>query len=131
MPPKVKVNEDDFRDFEDRIVGRLDTISEDIANIRATIIDALLGENKRLEARITKLEMENNALQQYGRQNNIEVNGIDNSVPDSEIESKVIEIFDSINITVTPNDIEAAHRLPSKSDNKPVIVKETTKKRVY
>ena len=43
-------------------------------------------------------------------------------------EQKVIEIFKSINIEVKPNDIEAAHRLPSKSDNKPVIVRFVNRK---
>ena len=51
-----------------------------------------------------------------------------NSVADDDMEQKVIEIFKSIDIEVKPNAIEAAHRLPSKSDNKPVIVRFVNRK---
>ena len=96
--------------------------------MRETIIEALMTENKNLKACVTKLGAGNYALQQCGHQNNIEINGIVNSVANADIEQKVIEIFKSIDIEVKPNDIEAAHRLPSKSDNKPVIVRFVNRK---
>lgn len=134
MGPK-KATEDQIKVLEDHIDGRFDSIEKDLLSIRESIINTLVEENKNLkqrlsnlETRIITMESENHALQQYGRQNNIELNGIPYSVADSDIEKEVIDIFKSMDIHVLPNDIEAAHRLPSKTEDKPVIVRFVNRK---
>ena len=37
-------------------------------------------------------------LEQYGRQNNIEITSVPDTVQDNELENKVIEIFDAIGV---------------------------------
>ena len=67
-----------------RFLEGFDSIANDLANMRETI-EGLMTENKNLKARVTKLKAENYALQQYGRQNNIEINGIVNYVANDDI----------------------------------------------
>ena len=42
-----KVSEEDFMDFEEKIFGRFDSIANDLANMRETIIEALMTENSK------------------------------------------------------------------------------------
>ena len=60
-------------------------------------------------------------LQQYIRRNNVEICGIPNSVPDKDLEKKVIEIASTLNVRLSPGDIEACHRLKDrkKKDGEP------------
>ena len=48
---------------------------------------------------------------QYSRRNNIVIQGIPQSVKYKDLEDKVINVLDKVNIKVTKNDIEACHRL--------------------
>ena len=69
---------------------------------------------------------------QYGRRNNIEFSGISNDVEDSELEDKVVELCDNIDIKIKRRDIEACHRLPvsRKNPQKKVIVRFVNRKNV-
>ena len=60
-------------------------------------------------------------LQQYIRRNNVKICGIPNSVPDKDLEKKVIEIASTLNVRLSPGDIEACHRLKDrkKKDGEP------------
>ena len=57
-------------------------------------------------------------LQQYIRRNNVEICGIPNSVPDKDLEKKVIEIASTLNVRLSPGDIEACHRLKDRKKNR-------------
>ena len=121
-------------------------IQEDLIAIKDTVIKNLLEENQRLRKRVEDLEektdrcnedfveMERHSydLEQYTRRNNLEISGVPNDVKDSDLEQKCIDILDIVNINVTSNDIEAVHRLPSRSRNspKPVIIKFVNRKNV-
>ena len=50
------LSEEYFKDFEDTIIGRFDSIASDLADMRETIIEVLLTAIKNLEARVIKLE---------------------------------------------------------------------------
>ncbi len=65
------------------------------------------------------MEVESYARQQYGRRNNIEINGIPNDVKDSSLEGKVVDILTKVGVDVSSDDIEACHRLPIKLGEKP------------
>ena len=54
-------------------------------------------------------------LEQYTRRNNIEIQGITSKIPDEKLKDKVIEIFGTMNIAITKNDIEDRHRLGKSS----------------
>jgi len=93
--------------------------------MRDNIIKNLVDENKKLQEKVLSLEKKIDVLcvstectNQYGRRNNMEIAGIPNDITDINLESKVVDIFKQINITINKNDIEACHRLPPPK-NKP------------
>ena len=70
-----------------------------------------------MQEKIISLESKSNSLEQYGRQNNMEINGIPNSISDDNLESTVINVLSkATNVHVTADDIEA--RQISKSKGK-------------
>ena len=50
-----------------------------------------------------------NKQDQYNRCNNLDIQGIPDSVPDDQLEEKVIEIFNQINVKINTFDIEDCH----------------------
>ena len=117
-------------------------IQEDLSKMKDEIIKNLMDSNKSLQERVEKLEkkvqkmekLENQqqkiitsveSMNQYGRRNNLELSGIPNDVNDDELEGKVKQILEKINVKVKKNDIEACHRLPptKKNKNKKTIVR--------
>ena len=59
------------------------------------------------------LETDLNKQDQYNRRNNLDIQGIHDSVPDDQLEEKVIEIFNQINVKINTFDIEDCHHSPS------------------
>ena len=64
----------------------------------------------KLEAKIVKLETEQNSLAHYERRNNIVISGIPDSIDDSNLENTIISMMSDINVNNEGNDIEACHR---------------------
>ena len=107
-------------------------ISKDVEQLKDVIIKNLVESNKKmqktietLQKKVEKMEHREKIMKintekqnQYGRRNNIEISGIMNEVADEELENKVIEILDEIDVKVTKEDIEACHRLPPTRNNK-------------
>ena len=56
-------------------------------------------------------------MKQYGRRNNLEITGISNEFEDVDLEGKIIEILDKIEVNVSSKDIEACHRIGKSKDN--------------
>ena len=139
-PTTARLNELVNENFT-RVDNSLTSIQKDLAEMRATIIENLLNENKKLQEKVKNLEKKMDQLEvasestnQYGRRNNIEISGIPNNVEDEALEGKVIEIFGKINIKIQKKDVEACHRLPPPKNkprgNKKVIVRFVNRKNV-
>ena len=90
---------------------------------------SLTAELKRERARVDKLTKDVNSLEQYIRQNNIKVFGIDYRRGDetpTQTEEKIIALLkNSLGVSVKPSEIEACHRLGrfSLQTNRPIIVR--------
>ena len=56
-------------------------------------------------------EIKINNSNQYSRQNNTEIQGIPQSVKSKDVEDKIINDPDKVNVKVSNSDIEACHRL--------------------
>ena len=57
------------------------------------------------------LETDLNKQDQYSRHNNLDIQGILDSVSDDQLEEKVIEIFNQINVKIDKFDVEDCHRM--------------------
>ena len=79
------------------------------------IIKNLQNENKRLNDEVSQLkekiisiESKSNSVEQYDRRNNMEINGIPNSISDDNLESTIMSVLSkATNVHVTADDIEA------------------------
>ena len=57
------------------------------------------------------LETDLNKQDQYNRRTNLDMQGIPDKVPDDQLEERVIEIFNQINVKVNTFDIENFHHM--------------------
>ena len=104
MVDTVAITQEDLTRLQQNIIDSLkDEISngnsrlkDEISNLKDTIIKRLQEENQilrqkcnKLEAKIVKLETEQNSLAQYGRRNNIVISGIPDSIDDSNLENTI------------------------------------------
>ena len=63
-----------------------------------------------LENKADELEIKNNSLEQYGRRNNLEIEGIPSSISD-ELEKTAVGILNSINADIDSSDMEDWHSM--------------------
>ena len=106
---------------ESNLMQNITNLKDEVINLNEIIIK---NQNKRLktkvnvlENKIIDLEIQNNNLDQYSRRNNVEISGISQSVRDSHLEEKVVDILKAIDANVTTNEIDACHRLGNKNKN--------------
>ena len=120
------------------MTSRFDGLDNELLNMKDVIIKNLQVENEHLrkkvnvlENKILTLESEHNSLEQYGYCNNIEITGIQDSIPDQILEEKVVDILNEISANVSPKDIEACHHIGvSKNSSKKTIVHFINRKHV-
>lgn len=84
----------------------------------------ILAENCQLRKQCATIATSTDAMENYSRRNNLEISGL----PETEGEnpdSAVIAIAQVVGVTISENDIDAAHRVPTKKREgiKPLIVK--------
>ena len=92
-----------------------------IADIRESVIKALLNENAALKARVRNLEIEVAGNLQYQRRKNIVVSGIATDNVEEMMEPAVVDILKKVDVIVSPRDIEAVHKIGK--DSKRTIVR--------
>ena len=99
------------------IADKLDTAIADIQSLNHTVtmLESTLkisqNVNNKLQERIINLERETSSNAQYSRRECIEIAGIPDSVSNNDLEDKVCEIFQAIDVNVKPRHIHACHRL--------------------
>ena len=110
--------------LEKKLISRYDGLDKEMLSLKDVIIKNLQDKNQRLrkkasdlESKVISLECDHNSLEHYGWRSNVEISGILNTVPDQNLEQKVIEILDEIDVSVSPNDIEACHHMGSSVNN--------------
>ena len=109
---------------------RFDALDDQLHQRNNTVLK-LKHENRELHRRVRTLEerllaLENqvNHVENNSRKNNIEVEGIPDSVKDTQLRSVTAEILNHVSTSdITVPDIECAHRLNSKSSPKSTIVR--------
>ena len=116
--------------LEKKLISRFHGVDKVILNLKDVIIKNLQLENQRLRTRVNNLEnkvisleISGNHLEQYGRRNNLEITGISDDVSDQNLESKVVDVLNEIQVDVSRSDIEACHRIArSKNSSKKTTV---------
>ena len=88
-------------------------------------VDKLESQVYLLEDALINNEIKINNTDQYSRRNNIVIQGITQSIKYTDLEDKVINVLDKVNVKVTKNDIEACHRL---GDSRKTIVRFVNRK---
>ena len=136
-PGDMDETSDRFSNLESLINRRFDilqTSNEQISDQlrHRSLADAeLVRENrdlhkrvKTLEDRLLTLEKQYNNTDQNHRKNNIEIEGIPAYVTDEQLRFIVAELLNHVaDSDITVNDLEAVHRLYSKANPKPTIVR--------
>ena len=89
-----------------------------MTNLKDIIIKKLQEDNERLRTgcsnlknKLVSLETSANALEQYGKRNNLVLIGIPDTTTDDELESTVISVLGDIDVEVESSDIEDCHRI--------------------
>ena len=119
------------------LVGEFRTVKDEIIDLKEVIIQNLRNECKRLNnvvsemsLKIVDLESKCKLLEQYGRHNNLEISGIPDSFDQTDLEDKVVEIFDKIGVDLSNDEIEACHRIGKSKDNsKTTIIRLVNRKK--
>ena len=106
------------------LVREFRTIKDESIDLKEVIIQNLRNECNRLNnvvsemsLKIVDLESKCNSSEQYRRRNNLEISGIPDSVDQTDLEDKVVEIFDKIGVDLSNDEIEACHRIGKSKDN--------------
>ena len=109
---------DPISSLETKLLAHFDEVQNELLNIKNIIMKNLQEENKRLQKRgsvldkkVISIESRHNILEQYGRRNNLEITGIPDSVPQRELENKVVDILNAIGVNVSNHDFEDCHRI--------------------
>lgn len=98
----------------------------------------LKNSHTELEKRVVKLELENDALEQYGRRNILRISGIPEQ-NDEDTDDIVLQLASDLDVPMTKHDIDRSHRVGkvdvrgnvgrtrgSKKSSRGIIVKFTT-----
>ena len=70
--------------------------------------------NDLLVSKIEQLERRCSLSEQYFRRECLEIVGIPGVIDDDQLESKVLEIFSTVNVVVSTEKVEACHRIGKK-----------------
>ena len=110
--PNLENVNNKLNEIENHIKSNItEQINESIISIKESIVNALKSKVLNSEHNLSQSEACISSLDQYNQRNNREIQGIPSNVSDDTLEDKVIDIFHSLNINVSKNDIEDCHKL--------------------
>ena len=127
---------DPISSLETKLLARFNEVQNELLNVKNIIIKNLQEVNERLRKRVSfldkkviSLESRHNMLEQYGRRNNLEIRGIPDSLPQRDLENKVVDILNAISVNVSNDDFEDCHRIgKSRNNSKKTIGRFTNRK---
>ena len=132
---KLEVNNKEVTSKVNTLEGTLSNtskeLSEAIAHIRSHVLNLLRDENvclrdrvHTLEDRLIRVERQVNRVEQNNRKNNVEFDGIPDNITQENLAPTIVEVVNAVgDVKIDVKDVEAVHRLYSKRNPKPVIVK--------
>ena len=110
--------------LEKTMLMGFDRVDKKLLNLKDVVKKNVQIENQclcskvdNLEKKVISLEENGNLLEQYDRRNNLEIISILNEIEHIDLEGKVVEILDKIEVNVSSKDIEACHHIGKSKDN--------------
>ena len=122
-------------DYQEKSNNILDDLKKDISDLESNLswlksdvkleayIQVSRNLNSKLSERLVTMESRCYANEQYSRREYLEILSIPTSVADKDLESKLLEILEKIDVPIDHTLVEDCHRLPSKGSPKKVIIK--------
>ena len=89
------------------------------------LTSSVVNVNKLLCQKIKELVIRCSKTEQYSRRECLEIVGIPDNIKHDDLVSKSLEIFDQINVKLSPDDIEDCHRVGNKGR---IIIKMSRRK---
>ena len=144
----MKLNKEDLvritLDYQGKFTNILDDLKKDISDFKSDLselksdfskleadIQVNRNVNSELSERLLTIERRCYANEQYSKRECLEISGIPASVADKDLESKVLEILEELDVPIDPTLVENCHRLPSKGSSKKVIVNSNRRKGIH
>ena len=112
-----------------KLTADVDRVENDNIKLQEEIQD-LYDEKDEILDSIYNLESDLYKLAQYGRRENLQIQGVKNNIKQNDLEAYVIQTLDKIGVKVKSFDIAGCHRLYQKDKSKPpdVIVRFVNRK---
>ena len=135
--PFMNNQEDQIKSMENNIVNCINSLEDEIINLKEIVIRNLQYENGKLRHRCQRLEKvcskyksDHNALAQFDRQNNVVLSGIPGSISEDVLEESVIPVFADIDMFVESHDTEVWHMFgkPDRQKSRKTIVRFVNRK---
>ena len=130
--PLKKLHKDEIISFAVDYQSKSDT---SLAGIRKEIVDLkkdfeqLRSDlsitklvNTKLKEKVVSLEWETWSNSQYSRQECLELSGIPETIENKDLEGTVLGIFEKLDVTVDPSNVQDCHWVKSSKGPKKVIV---------
>uniref|UniRef100_A0A8D9FB52 FP protein C-terminal domain-containing protein n=1 Tax=Cacopsylla melanoneura TaxID=428564 RepID=A0A8D9FB52_9HEMI len=111
---------------EDRLLEKMKTVMKEIMKEEIYKLNTVIEKQNEV---INSLTVRVNELEQYSRRSNIQITNVA-EMPNEDLEKMICEVGEKIGIKINmKQDIQAIHRVPTKSANspKPIIVKFTNR----
>ena len=115
--------------FQHKHYNLLGKLMEDFANLKANYLkleaDLFITRTVSDTFKNRKINFERKCLrnEQCSRHEYLEIPGSSNGTPNSQLEDKVIDVFEKIDFAVKSKNIEACHWIKTQHDGRRVIVK--------
>ena len=135
----IHTGSDNLMEKINKLIGIVDKMQTDIDTLainnrtQSNFISNLSKDNKLLNDRLQKSEIELLNLSQYSRRQNIELSGVPENISQRHLENHVLEVLASIGIHLQSYDLVAVHRLGKfiKNKNRNVIIRFINRKNAY
>ena len=97
----------------------VDQLEEKLKKVEESI-EVLKEKNTTLEKELRENKNDVNDLEQYGRRWNLRIFGIEEKGNEENCKQHIVDLCKTkLNITISENDIDAAHRVGARHDNRP------------
>lgn len=103
-----------------------EAIDEKLADLKADN-ERLTRENSALKKRVSTLEAQMDASEQYSRRNSLRISGIPETVND-DTDQIVLHVAETVGVNISPSEIDRSHRLgrPGNRQIRDILVKFTS-----